>query len=394
MKKNVYSFIICSIILICVTGGSPGSLSKAIAKSPQDFTQPGFSHWRQVNTDGFGNPSNGSVLALEIFNNELYAASNNWVSGTQIWRLQPTGGWLAVSQPGFGGEYGNLNPAVADMIVFNGNLYAGTGWGGASSQVWRSATGTAWNQVVADGFGYANVVISPFGIFNGMLYASVENLDDGMEIWRTSTGNVGEWEEVVTAGNGNPNNDIATSLTQFGDYFYAAVENTTDGAQVWRTDDGETWLPVSTGGFGDINNIQTGGMAIYNGYLYVGTRNNVTGAQLFRSSDGTNWEPVIEDGFGDVSNFKIEMVYEWNGSLFAGTDNNLTGVEIWQSNNGQTWNQVNQDGFGDTNIRATLWNSSTLTYRQFMYIGTENQVSGGEIWKNLGYIQYLPVTLH
>ena len=124
----------------------------------------------------------------------------------------------------------------------------------------------------------------------------------------------------------------------------------------------------------------------------MGTRNLVTGAQLFRTANGTTWNPVIDDGFGDLDNFKIETIYAWNGSLLAGTDNNISGVEIWQSTDGLVWHQVNLDGFGDSNNLSVLWNSSSIGYNHYFYIGALNSVTGGEIWRlYFGYPIFLPL---
>jgi hypothetical protein len=351
----------------------------------------------QVNIDGFGDSYNAGVLALEIFNDRLYAASDNYQIGAKVLRMEINGGWTAVSEPGFGSANGNKNAAIPDMTVFNGNVYASTAWAGIGvvGQVWRSPNGSTWNPVINNGFGNVNNAgVAPFGTFKGFIYAGTifdSNGINGLEIWRSATGNPGDWHNVVTGGKGNTNNYLATSFTEFGGYLYAAIENVHDGAEIWRTDDGSNWTTVSSGGFANADNTQTGGMTIYEGYLYVGTRNDVTGAQLFRSLNGTTWEPVIEDGFGDVNNFKIETIYSWNGSLIAGTDNLITGVEIWQSSDGLGWNQINSNGFGDSHNIKVLWNSSIIEYNHHLYVGTENSTTGGEIWQYLKYPIFLPL---
>jgi hypothetical protein len=382
MKRNVIFLSISMIVIFSMVAGLTTSMAQTPQPAAQPQVNPAVPIWRQVNISGFGDPDNTGVLALEIFNDRLYAASDNYQIGAKVWRRETNGIWTAVSEPGFGSAYSTANRAIPDMTVYEGNLYAGTGWAGFSGQVWRTPNGTTWSQVVPDGFGNANnFSISPFYNFDGILYAGTDNTEDGLEIWRSATGDQGDWENVVTSGNGNSNNYLATSFIEYGDHLYAAIENISDGAEIWQTSNGSTWSPVSSGGFGDPDNVQTGGMAIFGGYLYVGTRNDVTGAQIFRSANGTAWEPVIEDGFGDVNNFKIEMIYTWNSNLYAGTDNNDTGVEIWQSSDGLVWHQINPDGFGDNNNITVLWNSSTIEYNHHLYVGTENQGAGGEIWQ-------------
>jgi hypothetical protein len=165
--------------------------------------------------------------------------------------LETNGSWVAVSEPGFSSSYAIKNRALPDMIVFSGNLYSGTAWGGFTGQIWRSPNGSTWNLVVNDGFGNANNVgLAPFGTFKGFIYASTifdSNGTNGLEIWRSPTGDPGGWQKVVTGGKGNTYNYIATSFTEFSDYFYAAIENMHDGLEIWRTDDGSTWTTVSDG---------------------------------------------------------------------------------------------------------------------------------------------------
>jgi hypothetical protein len=386
-------FSISIIVVFSMVAGLTASTAQTPQPAAQPQVDPAVLIWRQANISGFGDPDNAGVLALEIFNDRLYAASDNYQIGAKVWRMETNGSWTAVSEPGFGSAYISNNRAIADMTVFDGNLYAGTGWNGQSGQVWRTPNGTTWSRVVSEGFGNSdNFLVSPFGTFDGFIYAGTNDTTDGLEIWRSASGDLGAWEKMVTGGKGNPSNELATSFIEFGGYFYAAIENHTNGAEIWQSDDGSNWTTVKSGGFGDSDNTQTGGMTIYGGYLYVGTRNDVTGAQIFRSATGTAWEPVIEDGFGDVKNYKIEAIYSWNGSLIAGADNLITGVEIWQSSDGLVWHQINRDGFGDSNNIKILWNSSTIEYHHHLYVGTENSTTGGEIWQlYVGYPIFLPL---
>jgi hypothetical protein len=65
----------------------------------------------------------------EVFRARLYAGATNWDTSGQVWGLGEVGPWLQVSEAGFGGGF--LIPAVADLAVFQGRRYAGTGWNGA-----------------------------------------------------------------------------------------------------------------------------------------------------------------------------------------------------------------------------------------------------------------------
>lgn len=106
----------------------------------------GVPGWRQVNINGFGERGNESVPALEMFNGQLYAGTVNWNDGARIWRMSDGATWTAVSDVRFGSAY-PANTAVWDMIVFKGQLYAGTGWstvGGRSGARPTGRPGRRW----------------------------------------------------------------------------------------------------------------------------------------------------------------------------------------------------------------------------------------------------------
>jgi hypothetical protein len=337
-------------------------------------------------SDGFGNPGNVPIEALEVFQGRLYAEATNYDEGATIWRSDNGGSWTQVTAPGFDSAYGVNNPIVFDMFVFKNQLYAGTGfWTNTTTagQIWRSANGTNWKLVAADGLGDPNNLgFTTFTSFKGMIYAAALNGAAGAEIWRSNTGESGNWQQVVTDGfGGGPAYFIITSLTTFNGQLYATVEATTGtGAQVWRSGNGTDWTLVSEDGFGDINNYQTGASVVYRGDLYVTTRNDVTGAQLWRTKNGVTWQQVVGDGFGDIHNFKIESLAVYNGALYAAANNPVTGVELWRSTDGVNWAQVNADGFGDSGIFVSLWSNGTTSFQGNLLIGS-NGPFGGVIWQ-------------
>ena len=336
--------------------------------------------------DGFGNPNNLAIDALEVFKGQLYAEATNYVEGATIWRQDASTNWTQVTTPGFDSAYGVNNPIVFDMFPFQGQLYAGTGnWDTIlnGGQIWRSADRTNWSLVAADGLGNpTNLGFTTFTSFQGMIYAATLNREEGAELWRSSTGDPGSWQLVASEGfEGGFAYFIITSLTSFKGQLYATVEATAGtGAQVWRSSNGTDWTLVADNGFGDTNNFQTGASVVYRGQLYVTTRNDVTGAQLWRSSDGVTWQQVVGDGFGDVNNIKIESITTYAGMLYAATANPVTGIEIWRSTDGVNWTQVNADGFGEGGITGTFWSNATIVFQGSYLIGTGGPF-GGVIWQ-------------
>jgi len=66
------------------------------------------------------------------------------------------------------------------------------------------------------------------------------------------------------------------------------------------------------------------------------------------------WTQVNGDGFGDFNNKSACPTVVFEGYLYAGTKNVTTGGEIWRTKGiggppFTDWEQVNTDGFGDSN---------------------------------------------
>ena len=62
----------------------------------------------------------------------------------------------------------------------------------------------------------------------------------------------------------------------------------------------------------------------------------------------TDWQQVNSDGFGGASNTDLSLAVFPN-QIYAGTENEETGGEIWRSPTGTTREQMNADGFCDIN---------------------------------------------
>jgi len=92
------------------------------------------------------------------------------------------------------------------------------------------------------------------------------------------------------------------------------------------------------------------------------------------------WTQVNTDGFGDVNNIISHSMAVYDGNLYTGTENWITGTEIWRYKN-TTWTQVNADGFGDVNNVGT---DSMAVYYGDLYAGIRNWTTGIEVWKYNG----------
>jgi hypothetical protein len=352
-----------------------------------------------VNSNGFGDPQELEVSALEAFNGYLYAGTQNLVApgpvpifdGGRIFRSPDGVTWTPVTQPGFSNPHDSAAPAILDFVVFGGRLYASTGRGGNPGQIWRASNGVSWAPMVSSGFGDPDIHdIASLAVYNGMVYAGASSQVSGARIFRSSSGDSNTWNPVTPAAPTMAGAGV-TGFAVFDGALWATVESEAP-VQIWRSS-GSAWTSVMSNGFGDSNTNTTGGMAVFGGYLYVGVGNTVNGAQLWRTNNGASWEPMITPGFGDPNNQKVEMVFVFQNQLYASVKNGVTGIELWRSADGTVWEQSNQDGFGDSNNSGTNWSNATADFQSHLYVGTSNVVDGGELWRMLQQYTYLPLIL-
>jgi hypothetical protein len=356
--------------------------------------------WQQVNSNGFGDPQTGEVTALETFNGYLYAGTHNPVSpgptpifdGGQIFRSLDGVSWNPVTQPGFSIPHDSAAPAILDLTIFNGYLYASTGRGGNPGQIWRSVNGSSWSPTISYGFGdEKNVDITALAVYGNKIYAGVTNSETGAQIWRSSTGDnaVGSWTKVAPGAS-----MAATSITGFAGFngaLYAALESE-GAAQIWRSSSGDlnTWATIISNGFGDSNTIFTGGMAVFAGFLYVGAGNSAGGAQLYRTDDGATWDPVTVSGLGAAGNLEVETVFAFDNQIYIGVKNSVTGMRLWRSPDGTLWERANLDGFGDSHNPGSNSSNASAGFGGHLYMGTSNVLDGGELWRMQQQYLYLP----
>lgn len=340
----------------------------------------GISGWQQVNVNGFGDTFADEVSAVADFNGYLYAGTVNATNRARIFRSLDGVMWNPVVAPGFGSDHDTAPPAILDLAVFNGRLYASTG-GGDAAQIWRTLNGTNWTRVVNAGFGDPDIVdITALTEFNGQLYAAASHAVSGAQIWRSFNGDSNSWTQVAPAVPGN-GADRVTGMGVFDGALYAAVTFEAETAvHIWRSYGGD-WTIIVDDGFGNSRTTQSGGMVAFDGYLYVGAGNQANGAQLWRTADGARWEQLIPPGFGDSNNTAVTSVIVFQNTLYVSVNNEVTGLEIWRWTASATWELVNQDGFGDSHNTGTNGSNATAIWGNDLYMGTQNTTDGGELWR-------------
>lgn len=85
---------------------------------------------------------------------------------------------------------------------------------------------------------------------------------------------------------------------------------------------------------------------------------------------------------GDSNNIAFHSSIIYDGNLYVGTNNNVTGGEMWEYD-GSGWTQFNTDGFGDA---SNVLIHALELYNGNMYASTENNGAGeaGEVWEYNG----------
>ncbi len=278
-----------------------------------------------------------------------------------------------------------------------------------------AGTCQSWVQVNDNGFNehpgtsYSSQDAFELTVFNSQLYLGMEGLSRAY-IWRTKAGvtaaqNQSDWEQVVSDGFGDSQNDHIDSLEPFGGYVYAstALQNENhQGTEVWRSSTGNSgsWVQVNGDGFGIAN-------ACYNenfkdmvpftvgstAWLCGGTMNWNVGAQVW-CTDGSlkdggpklNWVQKNQDGFGDAQNIKIWSTGIFDSRLYVGVDRYVTSTNSYLPGTGWRTDGTIEDTTRwqwEQVFTATANNRLDIVspYNGYLYIGFDGG-NGTEVWRS------------
>jgi hypothetical protein len=338
------------------------------------------SSWTQLNKPGFGITKNYSVNVLIFFKNSLYAGTENYSAGAQVWKYIGPGpaNWKAVGRNGLGDPN---NRSVTSAAVFGSpaRLYFITNNGLRGSQV-LGTDGTKWQKVSKNGMGegVTNWLGGCLTVFGGKLYAGVAG-DFGSRVYATEGGTKAPfaWTLVNDSGFSTNSTEAVSSSAFFGGKLYVGTSSPL-GCQVWRYE-GNAWTQVASGGFGDAYNWVAESMAVANGYLYVGTNNYITGAEVWRF-DGSKWTQANKNGFGDKDSENARVMIVHQGKLYVGMESWKHKAKVWRCDGPKTtqWTQVNTNGFGmstTTGIRAFA------VFNNKLYAGTDDTNDPCHVWR-------------
>ncbi len=348
--------------------------------SSQLFSMGACGPWKQVNTNGFGIPSE-------------FDEDNQ--------PIKP------VTEKPYQGEEG------FEVLIFNDQLYLGMeadNYFGA--RLWRTRKGITapqtqldWEEVAADQNG------RPFGVtdtaqadhidslaeFQGQIYASLANRSgnpQGTLVFRSPSGDFGTWEDTLSSigpGFGKTQNENFKDMQVFDGYLCGGTWNEIDGAEVWCTPDGKNWQQKNVSGFGDPQNIIIWSGHVFDSHLYFGveylsndgeTRQGrlyrtqsldstpAAWEEVFRTPPGISWGNIL----GDLNNYLYISVPSSEGVL------------VYQSSSGDpnSWEVVSLPGFENNHMNWAILADGATIYQGALYAGVSNSKNSFQVWRTNG----------
>lgn len=305
-------------------------------------------------------PKVSAVLVLSLLLGGALVAFQT-SSGPAFATPGPSEGWTQVVKGGFTDRN---NSYLISWARFRDYLYVSTfahesgsifsGSTKTGSDIWRTADGITWEQVGTAGLGNPDNTSFQLIVFREKLYA-IGNNEQGIEIWVTTDGS--KFSKIESGGFGDKNNYFGLPLV-FQDRLVVGVSNNETGAGIWVSDDGEHFRQVVDGGMGDpkVSGFIGSGSpeqppAIFMGKLYLGVSNPDKGGEIWRTADGLEWERVADGGITRSSSIALYPDTVYQDHLYAfgtagGTLDNLPGFDLFRTKDGTTWEQVVSNGFG------------------------------------------------
>ncbi len=378
-----------------------GALANCIARwNGADWSSVGTGSANGVGGSG----SSTSVLAMAVFNGELYVGGRftqaGGVSANGIARWNGIS-WNIVGT-GQGNGVGGIDPFVYTMCVFNGELYVGgrfqsVNWTGSYSTSLSANriarwNGSSWNTV---GGGSTNGVsggndVNVLAVYNNVLYVGGQFSQAG----GVSANNIAQWNGTswnsVGSGSGNGVNGAVLALTVYNGELYVGgifmYANWTGNSSTslsanriarWNGSNWNNLIDGTTNGVsGTVNT-----MFVYNGELYVGGLFNQAGNTYSRNLakwNGTNWNNV-GNGIGGYSDDVLYALVEFNGYLYIGGKFTLASASSGNKNpkNIAAWNGSDYYILKGNKSANGVWGPSTPTVKSLAIYNGELYVAGG-----------------
>jgi len=184
-----------------------------IGKLYRTLSLSGTPTWEEV----FSSESDSyRVNILGELDGYLYISARN-ANGIVIYRSLggDQGTWQQVNVPGMDGDANNYAVAVDTATTYNDALYVAITNKITGLELWRTTglldgkgTLVAWEQVGGSGFGDSKNILAQLIPFNGYLYAWTANYSTGQQVLQTECG----YEETINVGNPNVDYTFAPEI--------------------------------------------------------------------------------------------------------------------------------------------------------------------------------------
>ena len=340
----------------------------------------GSGNWTKIGGSGINAGWTSSVLevpSLTTFNGKLYAGLYPAGHTASVWEWNGTT-WAQVAGAGLNGSWTDSNyTLIKTMAVYNGYLYAGTYFSGASNptgDVWRW-DGSSWTQVGGDSL----------------------NNSWATSDFREEVGNLITYKGKLYAGTGYSGNADAF-IYSFGDNAYVESSVSTFGSSNWHhlagTYDG-TAIKIYVDGHLDGTSAASGNGVDNDRPLLIGSSYGVSGAEASGqgyfggSIDEVRVSSVVRTSFNDKpfssspqvvglgAAFRTGGVLSWLGFNASEVPNGGAITYRLSDDEGNTWKYwtgsvwAPSSGLNQANDKATIGG----------HIGTMPVTFGGLKWQ-------------
>ncbi|MEO6761561.1 MAG: LamG-like jellyroll fold domain-containing protein [Candidatus Saccharimonadales bacterium] len=283
--------------------------------------------WSQIGGDslnGGWTTTIEEVDSMAAYGGYLYAGLGSGNGDGQVWRYDGIS-WTKIGGTNLNSGWGTTYYNVYSLAVYNGNLVAGLGRITGEGEVW-SWNGTSWSQIGGDGISsswgtttYQSV--ESLIIYNGDLYAGTGNTTGAGALWRyngTSWAEIGG-DDINGSWTSGTYEKVKTLAVYNGD-LYAGLGNSAGDGEAWKYD-GSSWLKVGGNGLNSgwssgVEEVES--FSAYKGKFYAGTglstnaddlvwvMGNNAFLQSTKSSFDTNWHHIAATYDGSTMKIYID----------------------------------------------------------------------------------------
>ena len=362
--------------------------------------------WLPIETTGFGSTQIVNIGVFQIFNGNIYCATERNGTGTAQIRYSSTGNtgtWNPISS-----FTPSLHLSVKAFPAFGkldsaGIMWVGTG-SGIGTRIYRTTDGITFTAISRRGFNNNAGLVTPSPnmlVFQGStdtvpyLYAGAGSHggNTNAEVWRIPyySADSSDWVRIIDFDTIIPPiipADTVDLISYWCVWNNKIYFSTNCKGQLWESTDGINFTqnalaPFGQYGFGVGSNIVIACLQVFNDTLYASTTNKTLGGQMYRTGDGINWQQITANAFlkadtvEELHHMDTAFGYIW---VTAYTDTSISnGCPIWRSSDGINFIQSNTDGFGNPLIDGQ--NPGIISFGNNMYFGGPNYSTGGQIWR-------------